>query len=36
MFKKDKLQSKTHIGGTAEKDSKEMDPTEACSHIADG
>jgi hypothetical protein len=33
MFKKDKFQSKTHIGGTAEKDIRELDPTEACKYL---
>jgi len=33
MFKKDKFQSKTHIGGTAEKDIKELNPSEACKYL---
>jgi hypothetical protein len=33
MFKKDKFQSKTHIGGRAEKDIRELDPTEACKYL---
>jgi hypothetical protein len=30
IFKQDKLQNKIHIRGKVEKDSKELDPTEAC------